>query len=102
MKVEILYVAGCPHVQPAREAVERALRQAQVRAEVRDVLVSEQGASRPTGFAGSPTVLVNGRDVEPAPEAGFSCRIYSGGKGYPSQEVVRRAVERAKAEGGGQ
>lgn len=99
MKVEILYVAGCPHAQPAREAVECALREAHVRANVQAVLVNEQNAGRTAGFAGSPTVLINGRDVEPAQSAGLSCRIYAGGKGYPSQDVVRRAVERAMAEG---
>lgn len=98
MKVEILYVAGCPHLAAARDVVERALAVARVRAEVRDVLVTEQSAKDAAGFGGSPTVLINGRDVELASEAGLACRIYPGGKGYPSLETVRRAVERTLAE----
>jgi hypothetical protein len=98
MKVEILYVAGCPNLAPARELVAHALEQHGVRAEVQAVLVSGDAALGHGGFAGSPTILVNGSDVEPAPPAGMACRIYAGGKGVPPVEAILRAIERARAE----
>lgn len=100
MKVEILYVAGCPHLAPTRQIVEQLLAERGIR--IRMVLqsreVSEQEALGIGGFAGSPTVLVNGHDVEPGAPAGMACRIYAGGAGVPSREACERAIERAMKE----
>ena len=45
-------------------------------------------------FLGSPTVQINGKDVEPAARSrsnfGFSCRPYNG-KGMPERELIRQA-----------
>ena len=52
-----------------------------------------------TRFLGSPTVRVNGRDIEPArvdePGGAMSCRIYQtedGGSGVPPAALIRAAV----------
>jgi len=97
VKVEILHIAGCPNAVPAREIVEQALTQLGVEADVQTVLVSGEEAPGSRGFAGSPTVLINGRDVEPTQATGVACRIYPGGKGVPALEAILRAVERARA-----
>ncbi|MGH9508818.1 MAG: DF family (seleno)protein, partial [Terriglobales bacterium] len=93
MKIEILYVPGCPHLQPAAELVERVLLEEGVRAEVQQVLVADEATAATLRFAGSPTVLVNGRDVEPAVVAGqggLSCRLYAnhGAPGIPSRDAL--------------
>lgn len=98
MKVEILYVAGCPHVAPTRQIVEQLLAERGLRMPVQSVAVSEQEAGGFQGFAGSPTVLVNGHDVEPGAPAGMACRIYAGGAGVPSREACERAIDRAMKE----
>ena len=53
------------------------------------------------GAPGSPTILVNGRDLFPAGEASpaeaSSCRLYAtpeGLKSYPTAAMVRDALER--------
>ncbi len=96
MKVEILYVAGCPHLVPTRQIVEQLLAERGLRMPVQSVEVSEREAVQ--GFAGSPTVLVNGRDIEPAAATGVACRIYANGTGVPAREACARAIERAMKE----
>ncbi|MGH9792753.1 MAG: DF family (seleno)protein [Candidatus Acidiferrales bacterium] len=96
--MEILYVAGCPHVAPTRQIVEQLLAERGLRMPVQSVAVSEQEAGAVQGFAGSPTVLVNGHDVEPGAPAGMACRIYAGGAGVPSREACERAIDRAMKE----
>lgn len=97
MKVEILYVAGCPNLVPVRELMERTLAQLDVRTNVLSREVDEHGSAVP-GFAGSPTVLINGRDVEPVAATGFACRIYANGTGVPSREACERAIAQALTE----
>ncbi len=79
-KVELLYWSGCPSHPRAladlREAMgELGLDPSQV--EVREVASDEQAAAE--GFIGSPTIRVDGRDIQPPPEGeptGLTCRIY--------------------------
>ena len=51
-------------------------------------------------FPGSPTIRVNGHDVEPQSEStaafGLMCRLYSDGSGAPSQQRLRAAIEKAR------
>jgi hypothetical protein len=59
-------------------------------------------AARAARFLGSPTVRVDGRDVDPTAEGrgdyGLKCRLYRSGAGQattPPDEWVRRALTRA-------
>lgn len=105
MKVEILYVPGCPNLEPTRTLVKKLLAQEDIQAAVEAVAVTDEATATSLGFAGSPTVLVNGRDIEPvtaAPRAGLNCRLYPDGeaRGVPSRHSVRRAIrESASREG---
>jgi len=79
-QVELLYWSGCPSHPRAlvdlREAMaELGLDPASVK--VREVASDEQALVE--GFVGSPTIRVDGRDVQPPPQdepTGLSCRIY--------------------------
>ena len=66
MKIELLWLPGCPHVDAARALLRRCL----------DRLGLDSTVTERTGEYPSPTVLVDGRDVmgEPA-AAGASCRL---------------------------
>ena len=100
MIIEILYFPGCPHYLPAVENVRRALEDERVAAEVRHVRVEDGTQAAATGFPGSPSVRVNGMDVEwPAPPgtAGLCCRTYAsenGDEGAPSVQLIRSAIRR--------
>ena len=81
--VEILHFAGCPNVEKARSAVREALADASLvgAAEVRVVEVRDEHDARRLRFLGSPTVRVDGQDVDPAAagrdDFGLQCRVYS-------------------------
>lgn len=72
-------------------------------ADVEYVAVPDADAAERTRFLGSPTVRVNGRDVEPdaAERTTYvhSCRVYqtdTGFSGTPSDEWVRAALLEAR------
>lgn len=79
-RVEILYFEGCPNHEPARALVERLARQLHVEPAIELVEVADPEAAVALRFLGSPTVRVNGVDIEPGAEErrdfAFSCRIY--------------------------
>ena len=65
--------------------------------EIEEVLVSDASIAASLGFAGSPTILVNGHDVEPAGSdraVGLACRLYAHPEspGLPLRESIARAV----------
>ena len=63
MTVEILYFQGCPSLDSTRAMVERVALEWD--AQVVLVDVERTPESIEGGFRGSPTVLVDGRDIEP-------------------------------------
>lgn len=70
---------------------------------VRTVEVSTPEAAEPQRFLGSPSIRIDGRDVEPGADerGGFvlACRIYrtaSGQTGLPERERVRSALAAAR------
>jgi hypothetical protein len=102
MKVEVLYVAECPSHPEAVELVRGILAAEGVTAKIHEVLVRDERMAGRLGFAGSPTIRINGRDVaeeqgKPA-SFGLSCRLYRGSRlvGLPPVEMVRRAVVEAR------
>jgi hypothetical protein len=97
MKIEILYVAGCPNYRPAVERVQKVLVSESLRADIEGILVSSEVAAKALEFPGSPTIRVNGTDVEPNHKnaTGLACRLYANGGGVPSEEMIRIALVRA-------
>lgn len=102
MNIEILYIAGCPHHPPAVSAMREALQAEGVSANVVDIEVNDAGTARTAGFLGSPTIRINGQDVErsarSAQAVGLSCRTYNDhGRrvGVPPIEWIRDALREA-------
>ncbi len=103
-RVEILYLEGCPNYEPAPAFVERLARELDVEPEIELVEVADSATAVALRFLGSPTVRVNGVDVEPGAEERrdftFSCRIYrseGGASAQPEENWVRAAlIEAAK------
>ena len=80
MKIEILYFDGCPNHQPAIELVRQMLREVCGSVEVVEVNVPDAATAEAARFIGSPTIRVDGLDVEPAArtarEYALTCRTY--------------------------
>jgi hypothetical protein len=98
-RVEILSFAGCPNRERARGLVERIAAELGVEPTLEMVEVVDSDAADRLRFLGSPTVRVNGRDVEPGAEKRrefvFSCRVYrsdQGLTGHPSEASIREAL----------
>jgi len=64
--VEILYYAGCPAYRRTRSRVLEALGQLGIKADLSMVLIRNLRDAGDRDFHGSPTVRVEGRDLDPA------------------------------------
>jgi hypothetical protein len=102
MKIEVLYFDRCPNHKPAVERLQQLLTEEGVSAEVLEVNVSDASIAQRVGFLGSPSVRVNGLDVEPEARAtrayGMMCRTYAVNgrrEGLPSREILRQAIREA-------
>jgi hypothetical protein len=74
VEVELLYWDGCPS-HPEALAMLRGILGDDVPVVVREVVSEEQAAAE--GFAGSPTIRVDGEDLFPIGDPpGLSCRVY--------------------------
>jgi len=103
MKIEILYMDGCPNHQPAVASVREVLREDGISAEIVEVNVGDASMARQLRFLGSPSIRVNGLDVEPemrtARDYGMMCRTYAVNgrrQGLPSREMLQIAVSEAQ------
>ncbi len=104
MKIEILYFEGCPNHLPAVTRVQELVRQMGVDAEVVQVRVTPEDDAAALKFLGSPTILINGRDIDSAcrenAKYGFSCRTYAG-EGLPPETMIEQAIREALGEQAG-
>lgn len=98
LQMTILGIEGCPHVGTMAERVRQALVLiGDTGSEPATQTVSDPGQARQMGFAGSPTLLVDGRDPFPGtgPTGALSCRLYptpEGTDGAPTVEQIVRAL----------
>lgn len=98
MLIELLYVPGCPNHEPALDKLREGMRSECVDVTVREIAVTNETMARSLSFPGSPTIRIDGRDIEPSDESavGLACRLYSNGTGVPSSEILKRAISGAK------
>ena len=98
MTIEILYLPGCPNYLPAVEQVERVLSSESLQAEILSRAVRTDAEARELMFSGSPTIRVNGEDVEPHQTSvpSLAWRLYENRSGIPSEELLRVAISNAK------
>jgi hypothetical protein len=96
--VEVLTFAGCPHASGALQLARTVAADVDGTADLRLVYIEEQQAGA-TQFLGSPSIRVDGRDIEPGAEARrdytFSCRLYSTDRGLgplPDPAWLRAAL----------
>ena len=79
MKIEILHIEACPNWREAGERVGAALATVGADADAVEYrLITESAALDDLPFAGSPTILGDGRDLFPTDGAtrDLACRVY--------------------------
>jgi hypothetical protein len=97
--VELLYLDGCPGIERVLPIVAPLAEATGARIVQRRVETWEEAEAQ--RFLGSPTVRLNGVDVEPGAEErhdfGLKCRLYrtaNGLEGVPDRAWVRNALRR--------
>jgi hypothetical protein len=97
--IEVLYVRDCPNYAGALALVQRVCEELGIDAELRTSLISDQTAAERARFPGSPTIRVDGHDVEPGSEPpseiSVACRLYRlehRFAGQPAERWVRDAL----------
>jgi len=95
-KISILFFQGCPNHRPAVEMAQAIVSECGLEADIEEVEVTSPDGVDRLRFLGSPTVQVNGVDIEPAvrsrTEYAMSCRLYHAPDGLPSREMLITAL----------
>lgn len=100
--VEVFYFDGCPGAAPALAAVNEVVERFDLRdVDVRLIAVGGAGEAEALRFLGSPSIRVDGVDVETGADAkaGFAlrCRLYAVGGGIqkvPPTSWIESALRR--------
>lgn len=94
-----MYFDCCPNWQVARTQLRHALdRLGRVDVPIREVQVEAADEGVSSGFVGSPTILVDGKDLFPRASewsGGLACRLYptpTGSGGSPRTEDIMSAL----------
>lgn len=96
-KIQFLAFDGCPLADDAKRALDDAIERLGLGSyEVIDLLDPKTPESLKNW--GSPTILVNGRDVAGStPGDSMGCRVYSGPERVPDAETIIECIERERA-----
>jgi hypothetical protein len=98
VRIDFLFWRGCPSHPEARELLQDVLDQRGIEAEVVEREVATQAEADELAFPGSPTIRVDGRDVDPAGASArpaLNCRIYHLPDGRVSPVPTREQLEEA-------
>ena len=94
--IELLCVNGCLNVTPTVERLNRVLAEMSVNSQITQTIVSDHESAQALRFLGSPTVRINGIDIEPSAQSGndygLMCRTYPGSGGVPSEDMIWNAL----------
>ncbi|MEM3068355.1 MAG: DUF2703 domain-containing protein [Nitrososphaerales archaeon] len=121
MKIELLYILDCPWCVKTKELIRESLKELKIKANIEEILIDTNEKARKYHFVGSPTIRINGRDVQEEvskgrclpceeiaehtqeatefvkQECGCGCRIYFyKGKQYPypPKEMIKEAIKK--------
>jgi hypothetical protein len=104
LAVTFLYYEDCPSHEIALERLKQAVAAEAVQAAIEVVKVETDAQAEQLQFVGSPTIRINGRDIDTPPANayyGLTCRAYRLEDGrispLPSPGMIRRALRTAAA-----
>lgn len=98
-RIEVLTFDGCPNAQAAHALANRVVADLGIEAEVASIPVPDVDAVERLRFLGSPSIRVDGIDIEPgrAERTGYAlaCRVYAtaaGPSNLPDEGWLRAAL----------
>lgn len=99
LNIEFLYYEDCPSHDEALERLREILDEEEVAADIEVIQVETEEQARRLRFVGSPTIRIDGEDIDPvSPDAFYAlaCRVYQKPDGHvtplPPAEMIRRAL----------
>jgi len=94
LRIEVLVFEGCPHAAQALELARRVADRLAPGASIARVEVDTSDKAAASGFLGSPSIRVDGVDVEGkhTSHGALCCRTYEDGAGVPPEWLVEAAV----------
>ena len=102
-KVELLWFAGCPNHLEARELLEDVITDVAPGTPIEEVEASDAAVAAALKFPGSPTIRVDGRDVDPGYQDPGDytprCRLFrtpDGLRGLPPRAWIEDALRSAR------
>jgi hypothetical protein len=105
LNIHFLWWEGCPSHPEAWQRLQEVLSDMNLNTQPESVEVKTDEEAERWHFPGSPTILVNGQDIDPnAPilPARLTCRLYFGDderpSPLPSKAMIQRALEKALAD----
>jgi glutaredoxin len=121
MKIELLYILDCPWCVKTKELIRKSLEEIGAKANIREILIDSDGKARKYNFVGSPTIRIDGKDIQEEVsrgrclpceelaenaegttefvkrECGCGCRVYFyKGKQYPypPKEMIKEVIKK--------
>jgi hypothetical protein len=92
--IQLLIFDGCPLAAAARESLEKALAELQIRG-YEEIDILDPATPQDLRGWGSPTILVNGEDVTGGSKGNNAgCRVYSGPDRVPSASTIMAGISR--------
>lgn len=99
MQIQFLWWEDCPSHPAAWQRLHQALTELDVEAAIERIEVETDEEAQHWQFPGSPTILVNGMDIDPAADdlpSRLTCRLYRTEDGrpspLPSMAMIKRAI----------
>ena len=92
IKIQVLYILDCPWCVKTKELIRENLKELKAKADIEEILIDSDKKARKYNFAGSPTVRINGKDIQ---------KEISKSRCLPCEEIVeyaKRATEFVKQE----
>ena len=103
MKVQLLYFDDCPNYGRTLELIESVAEELGTSIEVECIRIDSAEEAVRRRFVGSPSVRVEGEDVDPevrdSRDFGMACRRY-GESGVPPRDLIRAALRSENGNGG--
>ncbi|MCF6271098.1 MAG: thioredoxin family protein [Melioribacteraceae bacterium] len=93
IKIEVQYFNGCPNSEAVLNMVKKFVAESELQINFDEILVETQENAEKYKFRGSPTILINGKDVEGVEEnktPSLACRFYK--DGLPTEEDIKKII----------
>jgi len=98
MDIQLLSFSGCPGIEPTLTRLKAVMRDEGVECPIQRVEVADDVTAHRERFLGSPSIRINGLDIETSRRTDspcFGCRLYPAGEPVPPEAMIRDAIRQA-------